>query len=62
MIQRFTDNEYAVIHDSLAQTRDRLSGPTPNIDSALDKLGSWASPSGCEFIAVAGEDARRFDG
>lgn len=61
MIQHFTDDEYAVMHDSLAQTRDRLPGPTPNIDSALEKLGSWAHPRGCEFIALTGDDAKAFE-
>ena len=60
MIVKFTDTEYAVIYDSLAQTRDKCRElgmtETPNIDSALAKLGSWADPSGCEFIAIIGID------
>ena len=60
MIQKFSDREYAVMYDSLAQTRDRIremGHETPTIDSALTKLGAWATPSGCEFLAVTGEDA-----
>jgi hypothetical protein len=62
MIQSFTDTEYAVIYDALAMARDnarKVGVETPNIDSALDKLGAWADPSGCGFVAVTGEDADR---
>lgn len=62
MIQRFTDSEYAVVIDSLAQTRDRIHpAATPNIDSALAKFHSWAVPTGCEFVALSGEDAKPFE-
>lgn len=63
---KFTDNEYAVIIDSLSMTRkairDKMTtdpavgSPTPNIDSALAKFYSWADPAGCEFIAMTGSD------
>lgn len=59
MIIEFTDNEYAVILDSLSIARKQINRPnipTPNIDSALTKLGSFAKPSGCEFTIVTGED------
>jgi hypothetical protein len=56
---QFTDAEYAVIYDSLVEVRDRLREegvPTPNIESALAKLGRMARPEGCEFIAFWGQD------
>jgi hypothetical protein len=59
MYYKFTDNEYGVIVDSLAKMRDELADAdiaTPNIDSALAKLGKWADPSGCEFLVLTGQD------
>jgi hypothetical protein len=60
MIIEFTDNEYGVMLDSLAQTRDRIrdtGGATPNIDSAMAKMCKWGGPAGCQFLVVTGEDA-----
>lgn len=60
MIIEFTDSEYGVIVDSLALTRDRIrdeGNATPTIDAALAKLSKWATPTGCQFLAVTGEDA-----
>lgn len=61
MIHKFTDSEYAVMLDSLAQTRDRIRKEhpeiaTPNIDSAMAKMSKWGSPMGCEFLVVTGVD------
>ena len=59
MIHQFTDAEYAVIYDSLVESRTtcrKAEIETPNIDSALRKLASWATPAGCQFLAVSGED------
>lgn len=63
-IQRFTDTEYAIIVDCLSSARDQMHSQgheTPNIESALAKFHSWATPAGCEFIAVTGDEARAFD-
>lgn len=56
----FTDREYAVLYDSLAQAAERLEAEgvgTPTIRSALDKLASWADPAGCDFLALPRADA-----
>lgn len=50
-MRELTDNEFAVVLDSLAQTRDNIhkatgSGmSTPNIDSALEKLTDGITPA-----------------
>jgi hypothetical protein len=48
MSVELTDREVAVLIDSLAETRKmvREAGyPTPNIDSALDKIKSLMTPA-----------------
>ena len=60
MIIEFTDNDYAVMLDSLTITRDKIRGEgrdTPNIDEAIAKMSRWAKPTGCQFLVVTGEDA-----
>jgi hypothetical protein len=63
VIYDFTDTEYAVMLDALAMAREKVLAdapegtPTTNIDSASAKMRSWASPSGCGFLAVTGDDA-----
>jgi hypothetical protein len=60
MILNFTDNDFAVIQDSLGTNRERIRDmgrPTPNMDETMKKWGRWAKPSGCEFTVVTGEDA-----
>ena len=71
MIQEFTDNEYAVMYDSLAEMRNKIRAEakrlnrepvTPNIDRAIEKMCRWGSPAGCGFLAVSGDDAEAIKG
>lgn len=60
MIREFTDTDYAVILDCLTIVRDQLKGdnlPTPNVEAVIEKMGSWAKPTGCGFTALTGDDA-----
>jgi hypothetical protein len=60
MIIDFTDSEYGEIFGSLANARDNAHkhGRTaPHIESAMAKMRQWASPAGCQFLVVTGEDA-----
>jgi hypothetical protein len=57
MYYKFTDDEYAVMLDAMTITRDKIrekGEDTPNLDSAIDKMCQWGSPSGCEFVALTG--------
>lgn len=60
MILEFTDTHYAVIMDSLGITRDKIRAEgraTPNIDEVINAMSGWASPAGCEFMVLTGDDA-----
>jgi hypothetical protein len=59
MILDFTDNDFAVIQDSLGTNRERIRDmghPTPNMDETMKKWGRWAKPSGCQFTVVTGNE------
>ena len=60
MIIQFTDNDYAVIVDSLSFNRRYISEQghdTPNLNETIAKMSKWADPSGCQFLVVTGDDA-----
>lgn len=60
MILEFTDTDYGVIMDALLITSEKIHAEgraTPNLDIVRQKLGAWASPAGCEFTVLTGDDA-----